>query len=144
MEQIGVREFKANLSAFLRRVDNGEEFHVTDHGRPVALLSPISFYPEPGNTASLLSEPTAPEYVAETSATGKAHKTSRAKPPKEESYASLLKYAQKRGKYKTQKEALTEVLRQHVGRLRRLELVELFGTIDYDPDYDYKALRRLR
>ena len=41
MERVGVRELRQNLSVYLRRVtDDGETFEVTDHGRPVALLSP--------------------------------------------------------------------------------------------------------
>lgn len=38
--QISTRELKANLSAVLRRVRNGEEISVTSHGAVVARLSP--------------------------------------------------------------------------------------------------------
>ncbi len=31
--------------------------------------------------------------------------------------------------------------RQELARTQ-MRIIELFGTIDYDPDYDYKALRR--
>lgn len=41
MEQVGVREVRQNLSVFLRRVREGESFTVTDHGSPVALLTPL-------------------------------------------------------------------------------------------------------
>ncbi|MBK5306414.1 MAG: type II toxin-antitoxin system prevent-host-death family antitoxin [Frankiaceae bacterium] len=41
MERIGVREVRQNLSVYLRRVQAGEAFTVTDHGAPVALLSPL-------------------------------------------------------------------------------------------------------
>lgn len=41
MEQVGVREIRQNLSVFLRRVRRGETFTVTDHGAPVALLTPL-------------------------------------------------------------------------------------------------------
>lgn len=34
-------ELRQNLSVFLRRVAQGETLRVTDHGHPVALLSPI-------------------------------------------------------------------------------------------------------
>jgi len=34
--EIGVREAKAHLSEYLRRVQSGEEFVITDHGKPVA------------------------------------------------------------------------------------------------------------
>lgn len=36
-----MREIRQNLSVFLRRVRGGETFTVTDHGIPVALLSPL-------------------------------------------------------------------------------------------------------
>lgn len=41
MEKVGVREIRQNLSVFLRRVRAGETFTVTDHGAPVALLTPM-------------------------------------------------------------------------------------------------------
>lgn len=41
MERVGVREVRQNLSVFLRRVRQGETFTVTDHGTPVALLTPL-------------------------------------------------------------------------------------------------------
>lgn len=40
MDQIGIRELRQNLSVHLRRVKRGETLEVTEHGRPVALLSP--------------------------------------------------------------------------------------------------------
>ena len=36
--RVGVRELRQNLSVYLRRVEQGETFEVTDHGRPVARL----------------------------------------------------------------------------------------------------------
>lgn len=39
-ERVGVRDLKASLSAYLRRVSEGESVVVTDHGRPVARLIP--------------------------------------------------------------------------------------------------------
>lgn len=40
-ESVGVRDLKNNLSRFLKRVGEGEEFVVTDHGKPVARLVAI-------------------------------------------------------------------------------------------------------
>jgi prevent-host-death family protein len=40
--EVGVRELKARLSAYLAAVESGREVIVTDRGRPVARLSPIS------------------------------------------------------------------------------------------------------
>lgn len=42
MEDLGVRELRQNLSVYLRRVKAGETFEVTERGRPVALLSPLT------------------------------------------------------------------------------------------------------
>ncbi len=38
---IGVRELRQQASKYLREVQRGETIEVTDHGRPVALLTPI-------------------------------------------------------------------------------------------------------
>jgi prevent-host-death family protein len=40
MQVVGVRELKANLSAYLRRVQAGERVTVTDRGRVIAALVP--------------------------------------------------------------------------------------------------------
>jgi prevent-host-death family protein len=41
MERVGVRELRQNLSAWLRRVQDGEPFEVTVRGKPVAMLTPL-------------------------------------------------------------------------------------------------------
>lgn len=41
MRKIGVRELRQNASEYLRLVESGESFEVTDHGRPVAQLVPL-------------------------------------------------------------------------------------------------------
>jgi len=38
---VGVAELRQNLSAYLRRVREGERLLVTDHNRPVAELRPV-------------------------------------------------------------------------------------------------------
>jgi prevent-host-death family protein len=47
MERVGVRELRQNLSVYLRRVKDGESLEVTEHGHPVAVLTPL---PEPLST----------------------------------------------------------------------------------------------
>lgn len=42
MESAGVADLKARLSEYLARVKSGEEVLVTDRGRPVARLVPVS------------------------------------------------------------------------------------------------------
>lgn len=41
MDDVGVRELRQNLSVYLRRIAQGETLRVTDHGHPVALLTPL-------------------------------------------------------------------------------------------------------
>lgn len=40
MERIGIRELRQHASRWLRRVEAGESFEITDRGRPVARLVP--------------------------------------------------------------------------------------------------------
>ena len=39
--RVGVRELRQNLSVYLRRVEAGETLEVTEHGHPVARLTPL-------------------------------------------------------------------------------------------------------
>ena len=48
---VGVRELKDRLSYFLRRAQEGHDVVVTDRGRPVALLGPVT-----GNLRILTAE----------------------------------------------------------------------------------------
>ena len=48
------------------------------------------------------------------------------------------------GGRRTKKEAVTEALREYIARRRQARVTQLFGTIDYDPKYDYKKQRRRR
>ena len=54
----------------------------------------------------------------------------------------LIEEARRVGKHKTKKEAVTIALKEYVQRRKQLKIIDLFGTIDYDPNYDYKAERR--
>lgn len=42
MDRIGVRELRQHASRYLARVTAGESLEVTDRGRPVAMLVPIT------------------------------------------------------------------------------------------------------
>jgi Arc/MetJ family transcription regulator len=53
----------------------------------------------------------------------------------------LLKEAQKIGGHRTKKATVTEALEEYIRRRKQLEILKLFGEIEYDPDYDYKAGR---
>ena len=42
---------------------------------------------------------------------------------------------------RTKKAAVTKALQEFIARREQQEIVTLFGTLDWDPDYDYKAER---
>ena len=45
---------------------------------------------------------------------------------------------------RTKKDLIHEALRTLIKLKKRKDLTELAGKIDFDPDYDHKALRKLR
>ena len=53
----------------------------------------------------------------------------------------LLEEAVRLGGHKTKKAAVTEALQEYIRLRKQAKVVALFGTIDYDPDYDYKKNR---
>ncbi|MBN2357486.1 type II toxin-antitoxin system VapB family antitoxin [candidate division KSB1 bacterium] len=53
----------------------------------------------------------------------------------------LLEEAKAIGKHRTKKAAVTEALQEYIQRRRQMEIIQLFGRIDYDPAYDYKKER---
>ena len=57
---------------------------------------------------------------------------------------NLILEAQKIGGHKTKKSAVTEALKEYILRRKQLEIIKLFGKVDYDEDYDYKAGRMRR
>jgi Arc/MetJ family transcription regulator len=54
----------------------------------------------------------------------------------------LIEEARKIGGHKTKKQAVTEALEEYVRRRKQLRILDSFGTVDFDPTYDYKAERR--
>jgi Arc/MetJ family transcription regulator len=42
---------------------------------------------------------------------------------------------------RTKKAAVTKALREFIARREQKRILELFGGLDWDPDYDYKAER---
>jgi Arc/MetJ family transcription regulator len=56
----------------------------------------------------------------------------------------LLEQARTVGGYRTKKQTVNEALREFIERRQRLELVKLFGKVEYDRRYDYKKERRAR
>lgn len=54
----------------------------------------------------------------------------------------LIQEVVKLGGFKTQKAAVTQALLEFIQRHKQAEILDLFGTIDYDDDYDYKQARQ--
>ena len=55
--------------------------------------------------------------------------------------AKLLEDAQKAGNLKTKKDTVNEALREFIQRRKQAEILTLFATVDFDPDYDHKKGR---
>lgn len=55
----------------------------------------------------------------------------------------LIDEARRIGGHKTKKEAVTTALREYIDHRRQLEILDHFGTVDFDPNYDYKKMRQL-
>ena len=43
---------------------------------------------------------------------------------------------------RTKKAAVTVALNEYIQRHKQAKILECFGTIDFDPDWDYKAIRQ--
>jgi Arc/MetJ family transcription regulator len=54
----------------------------------------------------------------------------------------LIKRAVKAGGHKTKREAVMAALEEYIKLLLRRKFLELEGTINFDPEWDYKAARR--
>lgn len=53
----------------------------------------------------------------------------------------LIIEAQAIGGAQTKKAVVTEALKEYIQRRKQVQIISLFGTVDYDPDYDYKKNR---
>jgi Arc/MetJ family transcription regulator len=56
----------------------------------------------------------------------------------------LLDEALAVGGHKTKRETVNEALTEYIQRRKQAQILELFGTIDFDPEYDYKKQRRVK
>jgi Arc/MetJ family transcription regulator len=56
----------------------------------------------------------------------------------------LIEEARRVGRHKTKREAVSAALAEYVRRRKQLRILEAFGTIDFDPKYNYKIERRRR
>ena len=56
----------------------------------------------------------------------------------------LIQQALRLGGKRTKREVIEEALQEYVSRREWQQIESLFGTIDYDDDYDYKKQRTRR
>lgn len=56
----------------------------------------------------------------------------------------LIQDALKLGGHRTKRTVVEEALLEYVQRRKQLKIMELFGTIEYDEDYDYKKQRKIK
>lgn len=54
---------------------------------------------------------------------------------------NLLEEARIVGKHATKKAVVNEALAEYVQRRKQAEIINLFHTVEYDADYDYKVQR---
>ena len=57
---------------------------------------------------------------------------------------NLLEEALKIGGKATKKDTVTEALQEYISRRKQAGILGLFGSVSYDPKYDYKKQRRRR
>lgn len=57
---------------------------------------------------------------------------------------NLLEEARLIGKHATKKAVVNEALLEYIQRRKQAEIVKLFHSVEYEPDYDYKAQRNKR
>lgn len=55
----------------------------------------------------------------------------------------LIDEARQVGKHSTKREAVTIALQEYVARHKQLAVLDLFGTIDFDPAYSIRQSRNL-
>ncbi len=55
---------------------------------------------------------------------------------------ALIEEAKKVGGHRTKKDTVTQALLEYIQRRKQTEIIELFGKVDFDPEYDYKVQRQ--
>ncbi len=56
---------------------------------------------------------------------------------------ALIEEARQIGHHATKKAAVTAALEEYIQHRKQLKILDLFGTVEFDPGYDYKANRQL-
>ena len=58
--------------------------------------------------------------------------------------SDLLEKAQRLGHHRTKRETVNEAMREYTERKKRMESVDLFGSIEFDANFNHKKLRKAR
>ena len=56
----------------------------------------------------------------------------------------LIEDARLIGSHRTKKAVVTEALIEYIQRRKQVEIINLFGTIEYESDYNYKEQRKVK
>ena len=57
---------------------------------------------------------------------------------------NLIEEARTLGKHKTKKAAVTEALQEYIQRRKQKDILNIFNTISYEKEYDYKKQRKVK
>ena len=57
---------------------------------------------------------------------------------------NLINEALMVGHHRTKKAVVTEALHEYIQRRKQVEVITLFGKVEYDPDYNYKEQRKVK
>ena len=57
---------------------------------------------------------------------------------------NLIEEARTLGKHKTKKAAVTEALQEYIQRRKQTDILNIFNTISYDKENDYKKQRKVK
>lgn len=56
----------------------------------------------------------------------------------------LIEQARILGKHRTKKAVVTEALHEYIQRRQQTDIVNIFNSISYDEEYDYKKQRKVK
>jgi len=56
----------------------------------------------------------------------------------------LIEEARLIGQHRTKKAVVTEALHEYIQRRKQIEIINLFGMIEYESDYNYKEQRKIK
>jgi len=57
---------------------------------------------------------------------------------------NLIEQALIIGHHRTKKAVVTEALNEYIQRRKQVEMIDLFGKIEYESDYKYKEQRKVK